>query len=123
MFHNAYAVTGDRRYYEPMRIEYELAARYGRAPVGETGARLQPVPSDDDAPRPPSRAVAEGTAGAPEPGSERWVAHNVKGVSQWLVARRILDGRKGRLQNDLTRKRTSSGRPGGRPRSCASAGR
>ncbi|MEO1994045.1 MAG: hypothetical protein ABGZ17_02080, partial [Planctomycetaceae bacterium] len=37
-----------------------------------------------------------------EPGSEQWVATNLKSVNAWLLSRRKLEGRSGALINDIT---------------------
>jgi hypothetical protein len=103
VFFNAYEVTKDARYFEPIRIEHELAARYGRAPVAQTGARLQVVPFDDEPGKTPARAGQKTSAAPAQVASEQWVAENVAGVNQWLVARRMLDGRKGPLRSDITK--------------------
>ncbi len=39
---------------------------------------------------------------ATEPGSEQWVATNLKSVNAWLLAKRKLEGRSGALINDIT---------------------
>ena len=103
LFFNAHGQTGDPKYFEPMRLEYELAARYNNVSALRTGARLQSTPSD--AGRDAGMAAAKpGKPDSPsEVGSERWVGENLKGASEWLVARRMVEGRKGKLEDDLSK--------------------
>ncbi len=126
MLLTAYRQTGNKQYLDPLRLEYELAARHGNAPEIQVGGRLtrQPWvrPTEDfrdglrlvlEKWQPSSMKAAaiqekpgEKTQAPPaeaEEGSEQWVAANLKGVDQWLVAKRILEGRKGPLENDITR--------------------
>jgi len=125
----AFEQTGDSKYLEPLRLEYELAVRYGNMPAGKTGARLQVTPLDsldvDDRGGSsivvekllPLRAAHVGESKAPheakpaapaqtpaaEPGGEEWVAMKLKGIEAWLRAKRVMEGRKDRLENDITK--------------------
>ena len=40
---------------------------------------------------------------SPTPGSERWVAYNLKSVDFWLQVRQAVEGRKASLKNDITK--------------------
>ena len=112
LFFNAYAVTGDAKYFEPLRLEYELAARHGRAPAA-SGARMEQIPGGRGdgselvvASWPELASPAAGGArrdSSVEPGSEPWVADHLVGTQAWLLARQLLEGRRGPLAEDITR--------------------
>jgi len=125
----AFTQTRDRKYLEPLRLEYEMAGRHGYTPDVGGGVRLGRAPwLDVKAPTrgphdellerwtPPRREEEEPKEGeeakpqeevaeeAPaEEGSERWVASNLKAVQVWLKAKRLLEGREGELSNDITK--------------------
>ena len=79
-----YQQTGDAKFLEPIELEYNLAVQHGFAPNpletprGRRGPQLGP--------------------GAGRPGSERWVAANLRGVEKWFEAKRMLEGRKGKVE-------------------------
>jgi hypothetical protein len=129
LFMTAYKQTGDAKYLEPLRLEYELKDRHGYVPnrVG-SGERLGRAPwirSLDNLRdgfdilmqrwKPPHSAeliglpastsplVAERQEEMPCEGSEKWVAMNLKRTEAWLEAGPRLKGRQGGLGNDLTR--------------------
>ncbi len=96
----AYDLTGSVKYLEPLRLEYELAAKYGNVPASGSGARLQTIRGERSAvPTGPNRPTPAANL---VPGSEEWVAMNLKGVNAWILAKRKIDGRQGALQNDIT---------------------
>jgi len=127
----AYTQTGSQKYLDPLRFEYELADRYGYTPEVAGGVRLGKAPwltvqaptrgaEDELLERwtPPEREEPEAapsgrgpraSATTPvddtpaEEGSERWVAQNLKQAQAWLVAERMLEGRKEGLKNDITK--------------------
>jgi len=128
----AYKQTGDRKYLEPLQSEYELADRYGYTPELQGGVRLgiapwlRPMndtrsgidvflqrwtpPETEEAEvqeaEKPSSTVREKTPGdevAAEEGSERWAAGRLKQVEAWITAERMLEGREGELENDITK--------------------
>jgi len=128
----AYRQTGDEKYLKPLRLEYELTDRYGYTPEVHGGVRLGKAPwltveiptrgGQDlllERWTPPKREQAEAAPagrGSPAPaakpaaeeppaeeGSERWVASNLKLAEAWLVAKRMLEGRKEGLKNDITK--------------------
>jgi hypothetical protein len=96
---DAYGVTGEKRYLEPLRLEYELAAEYGNVPESKSGARLQSTSGDE-----PAAAKKELTPMEElKEGSREWAARSLKGVSAWLVAEREAQGRTDELTNDVTK--------------------
>ena len=131
LFESAYVATGDVKYFEPLRMQYELAVRHGGA-VEQTGTtRLRNkrgelvwevrLPTRFGAeevlakwqPKYTAKKVVEeeapGAGGEiqeekapPEPGSERWVAEKIKGLKFWLEAKRVMEGRRGSLEEDIT---------------------
>jgi len=124
LFLTAYEQTGDAKYLEPLGLEYELAARYGKAPEKIGGTRLQEIEIGGDGSRfvlerwdKLSKALEEREAppedAAPkddepevvpaEPGSEKWVAENLGSTAPWLTAKRMLEGREGSLEDEITR--------------------
>ena len=106
----AFRQTGDGKYLEPMRREFELAARYGKGPGGLTGARME-IPKNRygvewlEEERKAQEADQSVSSSQPkdEPGSEPWVARNLNGLEAWLVAKPMLEGREGALKNDITK--------------------
>jgi len=124
----AYEQSRDVRFVEPLKVEYELAARYGHAPQeakkkrlgalwrrGSFGTELvyEKWPDIFEAPkkrdmgavtaRPAPKATVEPDMGPAEPGSERWAAQKLQGLGAWPRAKQIMEGRKGELENDLTK--------------------
>lgn len=90
IFFAAYQQTGDPKYFEPLRLEYELAAKHGyaaRAPSPMQHAPRRRGPVDVQA----------------SPGSERWVAAHLAMTHRWLDAKRIVEGRQGTLEDRWTR--------------------
>jgi hypothetical protein len=81
----AYEVTGDAKYLEPMRLEYELAVKHGHTP--------EPAgPLKRSRRRGPVRVKAPA-------GSEKWIAAQLAQTEKWVEAKRMLDGRSGSLKN------------------------
>ncbi len=110
LFLTAFKQTRDPKYIEPLRLEYALVSKYGTAPEITTGARLQSVtyPQEfgkrDKTGRKKKKKKQE--AAAPElgeRGSEEWVAKVLGDTNAWLLAKRMMQGRKGSLENDLTK--------------------
>ncbi len=127
----AHKQTGDVKYVEPLRLEYELAAKYGYVPELQVATRLSRAswirPSEDTrdglkvilerwqpkyitaekkAESGKPEAAAEESPeeeAAPEEGSDKWAAKELKGVETWLSVKRMMEGRKGKLENDITR--------------------
>ena len=105
----AYQTTRDPKYLQPLRLEYEFVADHGELPEATTGLRLQGVPDPETfgqrnkgaAEKRKQSKVLEGEAG--EPGTPEWVAEKLIYVDQWLRAKRIMEGREGELENDLTK--------------------
>jgi len=116
----AYEQTRDAKYLEPLRLEYELAARYGKAPaasarvglgklwygpMGGTELLRERYPGlFDETPNVPAQKAAAAPADEQpaEPGSERWVAENIPAPEAWLSAKGLLEPRKGKLENQIT---------------------
>jgi len=127
-----YRETGNVNYLEPLKLEYELAERHGTLPNMKLGTRFGSPPwhrpNAPNSNRPdtrdglhvvlerwqpkylkdkPEETDRSKTAPVPEaqaePGSELWVAQNLKAVDRWLVARRMIEGRNGELENDLSK--------------------
>ncbi len=86
----AYQQTGDARFLEPLRLEYELAVEHGHEPQ-PSGARGRGA----------RRADAEN--GGLEPGSEAWAAAKLTGTEAWLDAERMIQGRQGALESTRTK--------------------
>jgi len=120
----AYEQTRDLKYLEPMRLEYELSNSYGNVSETEGASRLLQAPwnrSDTRdgldvlltrwepkhlkvrAPKAvPAMAAEEGERG-PEVGSEEWVADTLIGVEKWVEVKRMLEGREGALEDEITK--------------------
>jgi hypothetical protein len=127
LFLTAYEQTGDVKYLEPLKLEYELAARYGKVSETEGASRLLQPPwnrSDTrdgldvlvtrwrpkyvkmEVPEP----VPPGAAAVPkveeedalEEGSEEWIAATLQRVETWVGVKRMVEGRKGELENEIT---------------------
>ncbi|MHC4166472.1 MAG: hypothetical protein ACYSWQ_05905 [Planctomycetota bacterium] len=82
---SAYQVTGDARYLEPMRLEYELAIKHGHTP--EPAGPLK-------------RSRRRGPVKVKAPaGSEKWIAAQLAQTEKWIEAKRMLDGRSGPLKD------------------------
>ncbi len=129
----AYTHTGDEKYLQPLKSEYELATRYGHEPDVQGGVRLGMAPwlrtmkdtrnginvllerwtppkrRSDEAPQThakPEKAVQptpQKSVPAAEEGSEAWVAGELKAVDAWLAAKRMLEGRAEGLIADITK--------------------
>lgn len=86
----AYQETGDSKYLEPIRLEYEMAVKHGFAPEATSlikrARRRGPVKVD-----------------VPE-GSEKWAAAQLTQTDKWFVAKQMLKGRDGPLKNHWTKK-------------------
>jgi hypothetical protein len=124
----AYEQTKDAKFLEPLKLEYELAAKYGHAPQVAKKKRLGPLwrrgsfatelvyqrwPELLEEPKQEEKGESVKKA-APKPavevddspaeeGSERWVAQKLQGVGAWPRAKQIMEGRKGELEADLTK--------------------
>ncbi|MFC1734791.1 hypothetical protein ACFL1X_01645, partial [Candidatus Hydrogenedentota bacterium] len=83
---NAYVQTGDAKYVEPFKLEYELAVKHGFPP------ELAPKKKSKQAKNLPG-----------EPGSDLWVAARVQGTDAWTGFKRMIDGREGALKNFRTK--------------------
>jgi len=85
----AHEVTRDPKYFEPLRLEYELAVKHGYVPesAGPLVRSRRRGPVDVDAPA----------------GSERWVAAQLAQTEKWLQAKQILEGRNGPLEDLWTK--------------------
>jgi hypothetical protein len=84
----AYEHTRDPSYLEPLRREYELACKHGFAPQ-----RPDPLARGRGGPKPETDA---------RPGSEPWVAAHLQLTERWLEAERLIEGRKGKLEDTRT---------------------
>lgn len=85
----AYKQTGDAKYLEPIRLEYEMAAKHGFAPDRPSLIR-----------RPRRRGPAKVDARA---GSEKWAAAQLAQTDKWFVAKQMLEGRDGPLKDHWTK--------------------
>ncbi len=129
LMRTVYSQTGDRKYFEPMRLQYELGARYGNVPEEKGAARLRnrrgELPWEVEMPtragfelvlekwqpkHTKKREVEKESGGETkrekskaERGSERWVGESLEGLQYWLEARRAMEGREGELEKDITR--------------------
>ncbi len=129
----AYKQTGNLKYVEPLKLEYQLADQYGYAPEEQASTRLTNVPwvrpSQDtrdglkvllqrwqpkhvkSAPRATAPSAEEEEAPAADQplveGSEQWVAKELKNVGAWLAVKRMMEGRKAELENDVTLEQVS----------------
>ena len=111
LLRSAWAETGYPRYLEPLRLEYELAEKYGYLPESTSGLRLQRVPDPVEfgsrryIPRKneDSRTRRKSAPADLRPGSERWAAYHLRAPDEWLVARRMIEARQGELRNDITK--------------------
>ncbi len=122
----AYEQTADVKYLDPMKLEYELAGRYGNVSETEGASRLLQPPWNRPDTRdgldvlftrwkpkylrvnipeavPPGAAPKEEDESGAEEGSEEWVSETLVGVEKWVEVKRMLEGRKGELQNEITR--------------------
>jgi len=81
-----YDQTRDPRYFQPLRLEYELASENGYKPDPTLkGAKKSKLEPDD----PGAKA---------EPGSDLWVAARIQNTDSWLDAQRKMRGRQGSLE-------------------------
>jgi len=85
----AYKQTGDEKFLEPLRLEYELACKHG----------FEPEPPSPLARRSRKNQVKTKA----RPGSEAWVAAKAQQTERWLEARQLIEGRQGKLKNRWTR--------------------
>lgn len=85
----AYKQTGEKKFLEPLRLEYELACKHGFKPE-------VPSPLARRSQKTEARAEAE-------PGSEAWVAAKAQQAERWLQARQLVEGRQGELKDRWTR--------------------
>jgi len=92
----AYEATGDAKYVEPIRWEYELAAKHGNVPTATTASRME-IPAEWR----PKRSAATDTGLVP--GTEEWVGKTLAGTQRWFTVKRMVEGRSGAMENDLTR--------------------
>ena len=112
----AYELTRDKKYIKPLKLEYKLAKKAGNVAGGSKGSRLQNVflkgagyfkGADEVFKKAPAKAAKPGAQQEDdepepaEPGSEEWVGQNLVGTGAWLMAERIMKGRKGELENDV----------------------
>jgi len=81
-----YDQTRDAKYFEPFRLEYELAAKHGYEPDPslKKSKKQKLDPSD-----PGAKA---------EPGSDLWVAARIQNAESWIEAQRKIRGRQGALE-------------------------
>ena len=105
----AYRQTREPRHIEPLRLEYDFVAEHGELPEEKSGLRLQVVTEpevfgkrDPGEMKKRSTPVVEGKEEI-EIGSDEWVAEKLQAVNQWLVAKRIVEGRQGDLDNAMTK--------------------
>ena len=114
LFYNAYRATKDPKYLQPVRLEYDLAKKYGCIYSGATGLRLQFVfmplefghwkydPKDIEIKNQMKKGKAKMPEGVLE-GTEEWVAWNLKVADEWLRVQPMVTRRDGPLVNDLTK--------------------
>jgi len=85
----AYKQTGDAKYLEPIRLEYEMAVEHGFAPERPSLIR---------------RARRRGPVKVNAPaGSEKWAAAQLAQTERWFHAKQMLEGREGPLKNNWTK--------------------
>jgi len=85
---DAYKQTGNFKYLEPLKLEYELATKFGRV-IGTKKKEKKPAKGDPgfDA----------------EPGSEEWVACRLKLAGAWYKAEELIKGREGEIRTLRTK--------------------
>ncbi len=129
LFVTAYKQTGDTKYLEPLKLEYELAARYGKTAEPSAATKLLYVPWERGARqdtrdgldilltrwqpkywKPQAEEAEERSAeteatpeSAPEEGSEEWVAGELKAVNRWLAVKPMVEGREVKLEGQITK--------------------
>ena len=111
LLYEAWGFTGDPKYLEPLRLEHELTNRYGFLPQAQSGLRLQrvgyPIEFGSRKYKPVvlegGRTRSKDYGRQLEAGSDEWVAFHLGMPDEWLVAKRKITGREGRLQNDITK--------------------
>jgi hypothetical protein len=92
-------------------LEYELAGKYGLLPESTSGLRLQRVREPQEfGSRKYKPVMLEGGKTRPkdyehqlQPGALEWVAYHLGMPDEWLIAKRKIEGRQGRLNNDITK--------------------
>jgi len=122
----AYELTRDAKYFEPMRLEYELGSRYDNPTMAVPSTRLGTPPwkrqawdmrdglplvledwqteAMEESLRAGRKARSEGPEEASAPvASEQWVSDNLVSLHVWLRAKSLLEGRDGALANDVTK--------------------
>ncbi len=87
----AYDQTRDPKYFEPLRLEYELAAKHG----------YKPDPSLEGPGKPKWDPNSPGAKA--EPGSDLWVAARIQNSDRWLDAQRKIRGRQAALEMTRTK--------------------
>ncbi|MGD9855120.1 MAG: hypothetical protein AB7U20_09245 [Planctomycetaceae bacterium] len=111
LLYDAFTVSGDAKYLEPLRLEHELAQQHGFLPASKSGLRLQrvrePIAFGSRKYQP---VVLEGGETKPrnygdklKPGSAEWTAYHLGMPDEWLIAQKKIEGRRGKLQNDITK--------------------
>ncbi|MFC1735152.1 hypothetical protein ACFL1X_03480 [Candidatus Hydrogenedentota bacterium] len=114
LLRNAYLITRDPKYFEPLRYEFELAAKYGNHPTGNPGYNLQKTSEYLEFGKVGIKTKASSGKGARikaikaaiadlEPGSEEWCAKQMYYLDVWPKAKRLIQGRKGKLPNNITK--------------------
>jgi tetratricopeptide (TPR) repeat protein len=94
----AYNLTGDLKYIEPIKAEYELAAKYDNLPPADTVTRMEIPPSWRKSWKEVEKAGAEF-----EPGTEPWVGAKLTKTERWLFIKKEVEKRRGPLKNDLSK--------------------
>ncbi|MFC1734603.1 hypothetical protein ACFL1X_00695 [Candidatus Hydrogenedentota bacterium] len=114
LFRNAHKATGDPKYFEPLRLEFELAAKHGKEPKFQAGYNLQKTPQYIEFGKrgytdykrkqgSPKKKKGPNPLKGLKPGSEKWVALQLGPLDAWPTIQRDMKGRDGRLPNNVTK--------------------
>ncbi len=80
----AYQYTGETKYFDPFKAEFELAKKYGYEPIDTRKKKNWKLPKGD-----------KGLTA--KPGSELWVAARLQNTQTWPNIERMLKGRQGKV--------------------------
>ena len=114
LFRNAYTFTRDPKYLEPLRMEFELAAKYGQHPDVSAGYNLQKTPElleygkrgykpGDRNSKAERRKAQDALVRQAPKGSEKWVALQLGPLEAWPTVERWLRPRNDPLPNNITK--------------------
>ncbi len=106
LLRRAHQLTGEFKYLKPLQLEYKLAKKYSALdwddPEAQPVNRLQPIPKDEPKTKKPKKKKIRKPSQA-EVGSKRWVAETIRTPRAWLLEEKVMKGRRGRLENDITK--------------------